>query len=352
MCLCAVLSSTSAFAGANWVGAGVINVNGTWYYADSHSSTTWASGAFSNADLGNFTTTLTLGGQVQLYEKQNDSDAGVERDHSSTVKMRYKFDDATDFTELTLNWKKMTGNNNMYQSGAIANNEDAFTATSIDISTLALGNHKLKVQFAEDNGYSTEVYTANFTKNPAGYYVVGIMNSWKVDYDYILTRNLGNTEQEEYVIDDMALNTSDQFKVVYSNDGTAKTTWYPGDGSSNFGQNNEISSNGTYSIYFRPGYNGNGNGWFSNVIYINAMTKTEHDENVTLASTGYGTYYNGSYQVTLPAGVVAYIVTDGTPTYQEIANGDEETNTIPAGTAVLLYSATVKAGGQNADVTL
>ena len=62
---------------------------------------------------------------------------------------------------------------------------------------------------------------------------------------------------------------------------------------------------------------------------------------VTLAPTGYGTYYNSGKMVTLPTGVVAYAVSDVTgdqPTYVEIADGDSETNnTVPASTAMLLY---------------
>ncbi len=63
---------------------------------------------------------------------------------------------------------------------------------------------------------------------------------------------------------------------------------------------------------------------------------------VALAPTGYGTYYNSGYMVTLPAGVVAYTVSGVSgdqPTYVKIADGDiESNNTVPAGTAMLLYS--------------
>lgn len=64
--------------------------------------------------------------------------------------------------------------------------------------------------------------------------------------------------------------------------------------------------------------------------------------NVALAPTGYGTYYNGEYMVTLPAGVVAYTVSGVSgdqPTYVKIADGDiKSNNTVPAATAMLLYS--------------
>ena len=65
-------------------------------------------------------------------------------------------------------------------------------------------------------------------------------------------------------------------------------------------------------------------------------------DDVALAPTGYGTYYNGEYMVTLPAGVVAYTVSGisgDQPTYVKIADGDiESNNTVPAATAMLLYS--------------
>lgn len=67
----------------------------------------------------------------------------------------------------------------------------------------------------------------------------------------------------------------------------------------------------------------------------------EYDD-VALAPTGYGTYYNSGYMVTLPAGVVAYTVSGvsgNQPTYVEIADGSiESNNTVPAATAMLLYS--------------
>jgi len=70
-------------------------------------------------------------------------------------------------------------------------------------------------------------------------------------------------------------------------------------------------------------------------------TPVTEEVEVTLAPTGYGTYYNSGKMVTLPTDVVAYAVSDVTgdqPTYVEIADGDSETNnTVPAATAVLLY---------------
>ena len=69
---------------------------------------------------------------------------------------------------------------------------------------------------------------------------------------------------------------------------------------------------------------------------------TVYDVTVTLASEGYGTYYNSESDVTLPAGVKARIVTAANGsrlTYETIADGDGATKTVPAGTAVMLQAA-------------
>ena len=64
--------------------------------------------------------------------------------------------------------------------------------------------------------------------------------------------------------------------------------------------------------------------------------------NVTLSKEGYGTYY-GPFDLVLPAGMKAYIVTasadDGKLTYETIANGNTTNNIVPALTAVMLQVA-------------
>lgn len=65
--------------------------------------------------------------------------------------------------------------------------------------------------------------------------------------------------------------------------------------------------------------------------------------NVTFAPAGFCTYYNGTSDVILPTGVKAHIVTakgdsNGTLTYETIANGDTKGNIVPAGTAVILQT--------------
>ena len=61
-------------------------------------------------------------------------------------------------------------------------------------------------------------------------------------------------------------------------------------------------------------------------------------ENINFAAEGYATYYNSKRDVVLPEGMKAHVVTDGstTLTYDKVADGDEETKIVPAGTAMLL----------------
>ena len=61
-------------------------------------------------------------------------------------------------------------------------------------------------------------------------------------------------------------------------------------------------------------------------------------EDILFAKEGYATYYNGKYDVVLPAGMKAHVVTDGSTnlTYAGVADGDTDGNVVPKGTAVLL----------------
>ena len=170
------------------------------------------------------------------------------------------------------------------------------------------------------------------TLKPAIFYLVGNMTNWSVNADYLLTVNPGNTS--EMMIQNVPLNKDDQFKVVYSANGTEATTWYPGDG-----YNYWISADGIYDIYFRQDYQG-GSDWHFNCIYAADVSHVS----ATFAPAGFCTYYHGMFDVTLPEGVKARIVTargdsEGTLTYQTIADGDTDGNVVPAGTAVMLQTA-------------
>ncbi len=179
------------------------------------------------------------------------------------------------------------------------------------------------------NNY-TGTIVVTFTINNA-YFLVGSFNEWQIDQNYKLVLNA--EAEGEYYINGVELSANNEFKVQ-----SAAGEWFPNGMDNNY----VISADGIYDIYFRPNYDG-GDDWHYNCIYAADVTPIDYGETVevTLAPTGYGTYYNSEKMVTLPTGVVAYAVSDVTgdqPTYVEIADGDSETNnTVPASTAMLLY---------------
>ena len=95
------------------------------------------------------------------------------------------------------------------------------------------------------------------------------MNEWNINNNYKLTLN-ETAATTEYYFPSLALTTTSQFKVVYSADGTEKTTYYPDGTGNNYGQHGEIASDGNYVIFFRPNSDG-GADWFYNVIYVTSM---------------------------------------------------------------------------------
>ena len=107
--------------------------------------------------------------------------------------------------------------------------------------------------------------TGGQTNPAAGYYVIGNMTNWNVNSAYKMTKNTA-ASTEEYTFP-ITLTTSSQFKVVYSPDGTAKTTWYPDGMGNNYGEHGEITEAGDYTVYFRPRKDG-GSGWFNGYIYL------------------------------------------------------------------------------------
>lgn len=113
------------------------------------------------------------------------------------------------------------------------------------------------------------VTVAPATDAPAemAYYLVGSMNSWTAEDAYKLSKNDASADIEEYLFNDLALETTDEFKVVYSEDGTAMTKWFPEGTQNNYGGNGEITEAGTYTVYFRPHYDGFED-WFNGCIAV------------------------------------------------------------------------------------
>ena len=92
-----------------------------------------------------------------------------------------------------------------------------------------------------------------------GYYLVGTMNGWAPNEKYKLAANPG--AEGEYMIT-LYLDADAEFKIVYSENGTTATTWFP-DGIDN---NKKIDEEERYTVYFRPNYSG-GDDWYYNCIY-------------------------------------------------------------------------------------
>ena len=116
----------------------------------------------------------------------------------------------------------------------------------------------------------TDAPTEPVTEEPTtpvgegGYYIVGTMTEWKVDAAYKLSRNDASADTEEYLFNDLALKTNDEFKVVYSADGTATTVWFPDGANNNY---SDIKKDGTYTVYFRPNYDGYED-WFNGCLVV------------------------------------------------------------------------------------
>ena len=113
------------------------------------------------------------------------------------------------------------------------------------------------------------VTVAPATDAPAemAYYLVGSVNEWTAEDAYKLSKNDASADIEEYLFNDLALETTDEFKVVYSEDGTAMTKWFPEGTQNNYGGNGEITAAGTYTVYFRPHYDGFED-WFNGCIMV------------------------------------------------------------------------------------
>ena len=111
-----------------------------------------------------------------------------------------------------------------------------------------------------------------------GYYLVGSMNGWAVNETYQLTENPGQTGEYWITLD---LAAGAEFKIVYSKDGSDRTTWYPDPG-----DNYAISEAGNYTVYFRPAGNG---AWANGYFYVAKNTIPTYAVTVTTDGNGAAT---------------------------------------------------------------
>ena len=118
-------------------------------------------------------------------------------------------------------------------------------------------------------------------------------------------------------------------------------TWTTMANPSNPYQLTELTPETYYTVRVKASYDGGESTWA-----VKPFTTLEVAE-ILFAKEGYATYYNSLYDVVLPAGMQANIVTGGDDNanvgYEVIADGDTEANIVPAGTAVMLHVATAEA---------
>ena len=99
-----------------------------------------------------------------------------------------------------------------------------------------------------------------WTKPVPGYYVVGTMNNWTIDKDYLMKPYFGG----HYILYQTTLSADDEFKVVYSSDGLDRSVWYPDGGELN---NYKPGFDSDYcKIELAPEGDGEGDEWYRGVI--------------------------------------------------------------------------------------
>lgn len=110
----------------------------------------------------------------------------------------------------------------------------------------------------------TGVSVSAVAKPIPGYYVVGTMNNWTLDKNYLMQPSyFGN----HYALLQFPLNAGDELKVVYSDDGLRRSKWYPQGTENNFIVQESCEY---YNIELAPDCDGVGDQWYEGCIY--AMT--------------------------------------------------------------------------------
>ncbi|MCR5652296.1 MAG: starch-binding protein, partial [Ruminococcus sp.] len=129
---------------------------------------------------------------------------------------------------------------------------------------------------------TTATETQGEEEEEGAYYIIGSMTDWTTDNAYKLTKNEA-AEGNEYYYGGLDLTTESQFKVVYEKGN--QRTWFPDGMGNNYGENGEITADGSYDVYFRPDGNG-GADWFYNCIYVSLPDEpTEPSESTDASET-------------------------------------------------------------------
>ena len=157
-------SITPSIAGSiDFFGNSAIYVNGQWYYCGNNTMSWCNGGAFNNNNLGTLSS-ISLGGQSQVYEQDNNNPVCW---NGGYVEMHYRISQGTQemfSSTLNLQYVEMRGSNNFFQLGG-----EPMVAQDITISSLAAGTYNLEIWFKvpgqdiwdSNNGAN---YVATFTK--------------------------------------------------------------------------------------------------------------------------------------------------------------------------------------------
>ena len=124
------------------------------------------------------------------------------------------------------------------------------------LSTMPEYDVELEVTYYTDEEVAEMAEMAEMAK---GYYLVGNMNSWTPTPQYKLSENPGNAAEQMITL---CLEAGAEFKIIYSENGTAAQTWFPGDGG-----NYTVQDAVLYTVYFRSDYQG-GSDWHYGCIYL------------------------------------------------------------------------------------
>lgn len=108
----------------------------------------------------------------------------------------------------------------------------------------------------------TAVSAAAAEKPVPGYYVVGTMNSWTIDKDYLMEPSYFDNH---YGLYQTPLKAGDELKIVYSKDGLRASTWYPAGVDNNYVVTEDSEY---YNIEVAPDYDGVGDYWYEGCISV------------------------------------------------------------------------------------
>lgn len=183
-----------------------------------------------------------------------------------------------DANTKTVTFKNSIGWDNVYAYVADADWNAISAAWPGDeiTSTLTWSTTSDDVKWIIFNDGTTQTANLTFadgTEYDYGYYVVGSMNSWAKTDGYAMARNTYCTSNVEYKLGRQDLTTTDMFKVALWN-GATLATYYPDGMGNSYGENGEITADGTYNIFFRPNADG-GDDWYYNYIWVGTVGDLE-----------------------------------------------------------------------------